>query len=262
MAAVDGLDEDVADLADRPVAEDRLGHLRQHRRISRQIRRGVGDVGEIGDTGQQEPENAGHGDEHPTRVEALRLSEKVDRVGDRLDPGQRRTAVGERAQQHQDRRAHHQPVALMHRHRSGQLRGVVDRQSADYHADDTDHDHQADHDDEEVGRQRELASGFTQAAQVRVADEEHHADRDRQAVGTQHRDRRHHRNRPGRGLHRHGDHVVDQQCRGGDLRHPRPEILPRDDVGPARAGVSHHDLRVRRGHQHQDQQDDTGDGKQ
>ena len=92
---------------------------------SASIGRGVGDVGEVGDAGQQEPENAGHGGEHPTRVEALRFPEDVDGIGDRLDSGQRRTAVGERTQQHQDRRAHHQAVALMDRHRSGDVRGIV-----------------------------------------------------------------------------------------------------------------------------------------
>jgi len=121
------LDEDVEDIADQPIAEDRAGNLRQHRRISRFIRRCVGDKREKCDTGQQEPEYAGHNGEHPAGVAALRLTKDVDRIGDRLDARQRRTAVGESAQQHQDRRAHHQAIALMNRHHSGDVLGIVGR---------------------------------------------------------------------------------------------------------------------------------------
>ena len=49
------LDKDVENVADHAVTEDRAGNLRQHRRIFGDKRGGVGDVGQIGDTGQQEP---------------------------------------------------------------------------------------------------------------------------------------------------------------------------------------------------------------
>jgi hypothetical protein len=56
-------------------------------------------------------------------------------------------------------------------------------------------------------------------------------------------------------LNRDGDDVIDQQRRGRDLRHPWPEIFPRHDVGTAGAGVGHHDLAIRRGHQSKNHQD-------
>ena len=119
------LQKQVRDLPDHPVAEDRPANLGQHRRIFGDKRSGVGGMHQVDDTNQQEPEDTGHSGEHPTRVGALRLTKDIDRVGDRLDPGQRGAAVGECAQQYKNRGAHNQPVALMDRHRPGNVRRIV-----------------------------------------------------------------------------------------------------------------------------------------
>jgi hypothetical protein len=47
-----------------------------------------------------------------------------------------------------------------------------------------------------------------------------------------------------RDLHRDRDRVVDEQRDRRDLRHPRPEVLARHHVGPARPGVDGDDLSV------------------
>ena len=109
------LQQKVQDVADHSVAEDRPADLGEHRRISGRKRNGMSGVAEPGHTGQQQPKNRSHHGQHPARVRAFRLTKQVDRVGDRLDPGQRRAAVGESPQYHQDCRAHHQAVTLMHR---------------------------------------------------------------------------------------------------------------------------------------------------
>lgn len=88
-----GLDQDVEHVTDHAVAVDGTTDLRQDRWIFGQIRGGVGDVGQVGDPGEQEAQYAGHRREHPTGVAALGLSEVVDRVGDGLDAGQRRTPL-------------------------------------------------------------------------------------------------------------------------------------------------------------------------
>ena len=113
-----GLQQEVHDVADQPATENRAADLGEHRRISGRKRHGMSSEAEPGHTGQQQPQNRSHQGQHPARVRAFRLPKQVDRVGNRLHPGQRRTAVGERPQDHQDRRAHHQAVALLDRHRA------------------------------------------------------------------------------------------------------------------------------------------------
>ena len=228
------LQQEVQDVADDSVAEDRPADLGEHRRISGRKRNGMSGVAEPGHTGQQQPKNRSHHGQHPARVRAFRLTKQVDRVGDRLDPGQRRAAVGESPQYHQDCRAHHQAIALMHRDRPVKVGGVVRRQTPKHLTYDPDHDHQREHADKPVRWHRECPARLPQSTQVEITENEHRTDRDFQAVGAQHRYRRRHRHGAGRTLDRHGDHVVDQQRCGRDLRYPRPEILPGHDVRTAR----------------------------
>ena len=62
-------------------------------------------------------------------------------------------------------------------------------------------------------------------------------------------------------LDRHGDHVVDEQGHGGDLGHPRTEVLPGHDVRAAGPGVDGDDLAVGQHHQRHHEQDDAGQGQ-
>ena len=115
------------DVSEGPTAEDRPGDLGQHRRVSGDVWSRVGDVGQPNDAEQQEPEQTRHHGQRLAGVGALRLAEDIDRVGDRLDPGQRCATVRERAQKHQDRGAHDDAVALMNRHSPGDVLRIVFR---------------------------------------------------------------------------------------------------------------------------------------
>jgi hypothetical protein len=84
-------------LSGEPVPEDELGLLREHGRVAGQMRGRVGPVGQPGDAGDQDAEDRALGHEHLAGVPAFRRPECADGVGDRLDAGQRRAAVGERA---------------------------------------------------------------------------------------------------------------------------------------------------------------------
>ena len=219
-------------------------------------------VAEPGHTGQQQPENCSHQGQYPARVRSFRFTKQVDRVGNRLHPGQRRTAVGERPQDHQDRRPHHQAVALLDRHDAVHVLRVVCRQIPQHFTSYADHDHQREHADKPVRRHRERPARLPQSAQVRVTEDEHRTDRDFQAVGAQHRYRRGHGHGARRALDRHGDHVVDQQRCRCDLGYAGAEVLPGHDVGAPGPGVGHHNLPIRRGDQQQNQQDHADQRKQ
>jgi hypothetical protein len=177
----------------------------------------------------------------------------------RLDTRQRRAAVRERAQQHENAGAHHKAVAVLHRHRTDDVLRIVDRESPEDLADNPRHDRQRQHDGEEVRRHRERPSGLAQPAKVHIAHHEHHGDGDLGAVGAERPYRRHNGHGARRDLHRDGNHVVDEQRGGGYLCHPGAEVLPGHHIGAAGTGVGHHHLPVGRGDQNQDEQDHTGD---
>ncbi len=63
-------------------------------------------------------------------------------------------------------------------------------------------------------------------------------------------------------LHGDRDDVVDEQGDRRDLRDARPEVLARDDVRAARAGVDGDDVAVGEREQEEDQQDRAGDRQQ
>jgi hypothetical protein len=115
------------DVAEGTATEDRSGDLGQHRRVSGGVWGRVSDVGQPNDAEQQEPEQACHHGQRLAGVRALRLAEDIDRVGDRLDAGQRCATVGERAQKYQDRGAHDDAVALVNLHGPGDVLRIVFR---------------------------------------------------------------------------------------------------------------------------------------
>ena len=248
----------------RPVlAEDQPGLLREDRRHPALVRRGVRHVGQPGDSGHQRAEDHALDHQHLAGVEALGRPERADRVGHRLDAGQRGTAVGERPEQHEDHGDRDQAfVAGSTRVHAG--RGVIERQRAERLADQARDDHENNDAGEQVGRHRERPPGLPDAPQVPVAHQDHDDDRDRgqlvrpDVLVNAGRQRRCDRGRARRDLHRDGDHVVDKQCHRGDLGHLGAEVFPRDHVGAAGPGVDRDHLAVRQHHQSHHEQDDAG----
>ena len=106
------------------------------------------------------------------------------------------------------------------------------------------HDHQQRRADEQVRRDGEDVPRLAQAAQVADAhhddEEDAHDDAPRQQL-------RHGRGDlldRGRGRHRHGQDVVDEQRRARDERRQPPEVLLRHRVGAAAIGIGVADLAV------------------
>ena len=248
---------------DERAPEDELGLLRQHGGVAGGARRRVGPVGQPGDAGDQDAEDHALGHEHAAGVDALRPPERADGVGDRLDAGQRRAAVGERPEQDED----HGPADQAVRTRAERIGAVqrvrvVRRQVPHQVADQPDDDHQDDRTCEQVGRYREGPAGLLEAAQVPEAHEQHHADGDLDLVRADRGEGGGDRGRARRGLHRHGHHVVDEQRDRAHLGDPRAEVLPRHHVRAARPDVDHDDLAVGQQHQHHDEQDDQRHGQE
>ncbi len=236
--------------------------LGQHGRVAALVRRGVGGVRQPGDARHQDAQDRALGHEHLAGVPALRWPERADGVRDRLDAGQRRAAVGERAQQDEDHgpadqalRARAEVVRTVQRGRIGH--GKV----ASHLADQPHDDHQDDHAREQVGRHREGPARLLEAPQVSEAHEHDHAEADLQLVGADRREGGGHRGRARRDLYRHGHHVVDEQRHRAHLGDARAEVLPCHHVGAARPDVDHDDLAVGEQHEHHDEQDDQRHGQ-
>ena len=223
----------------------------------------MGDVREPGDPGDQERDDrALHGQDLPG-VTAFRRVQRADRVGDGLDPGQRRPAVGEGPRHDVDGAERDQPRVRPDADRARP--GVHVVQAAGQFPGHADDDHRDHRDGEQVGRQGEDPARLADAAQVAQAHEQdgQHRD-DQQDLGAddrdpgQRRERGHDRGAARGGLHRDRDHVVDQQRDRGDLGHPRPEVLPRHHVRSARPGVHRHHLAVGQHDQQHAEQDQQG----
>ena len=219
------------------------------------------DVRQPGDARHQGAEDRTLGHEHLARVPALRWPERADGVRDRLDAGQRRAAVGERAEQGEDHDAGDQPGrAGPETVGAGRVRGRL-RQVSQHFADQPDDDHQDDRAREQVGRHGEGPARLLDPAQVSHAHEQDHADADLELVGADPREGRGHRGCPRRDLDRHGHHVVDKQRDRAHLGDARPEVLPCHHVRSAGPDVDHDDLAVGEQHEHHDEQDDQGHGQ-
>ncbi len=147
-------------------------------------------------------------------------------------PGQRAAPGGEGAQDHDQadsgRRAGRERVGDMCR-----------RPAAGDAAHDAHHHHDQHRGHEAVGREGEEEAGLPHAAQVHQGEKHEHQQADRHLVRLQ----RGHGRRQGQharhDAHRHGEHVVNQQRRGGHEAGVRAQVLAGHDVGPAavRVGV-------------------------
>ena len=166
------------EVAGRAGAEDGLGLLGHHRRRPDGVGDGVRPPGQQRDAEHQEGQRRAHGDERLAGVAGLGLAEAAHPVGDGLEPRERRPAVGEGAQQEDEGQPHQPAVAgrpdlpaveLV----GGRQRDVVQR--AERLLDEAEDDDGRQREDEEVGRDGEVAPGLADAAQVAVEQEEHHA---------------------------------------------------------------------------------------
>ena len=247
-----------------PVApEHRVRFLGQDGRVAGLVRDGVGDVRHPGDARDKEGDNRALGDQDLPGVAALWRAERADRVGDRLDPGQRRSPVGKGLGQHVDQAEAEEGLGAVPDREGGAGERADVRQPGAQLADQADDDRQPDRAGEEVGRHREDPARLADAAQVAIAHEQHDQHRDHaQDVRADHRDtgelreRGNDSRRARRHLDRDRDHVVDQQRHGADLGDPRPEVLPGHDVGTTGPDVDHDDLAVGEHHEDHHEQDD------
>ena len=206
-----------------------------------------------GDAQHQGTQDDRHPDQRGAGVAAARLFEGRNTVGDRLDAGEGGGAAGERAQDQEDRQRL-RAVQRLHGRRVGHhaQRPQCKARQADYNRD-------VHHHDEEVGRDGEDRPGFLDAAQIDEHDEHHQRDGDpdplrieRRKRGSDLRDTRRDRD---------GDRqdVIGEQRRAGRLCGQLAQVIARDDVGAAAAGIRVDRLLVRQG---QDgEQDDDPDGQ-
>jgi hypothetical protein len=150
------------------------------------------------------------------------------------------------------------PVPVLPRHRE-----AIGPQITEHLAGQPDDDDQDHHGGEQIGGHREGLARLADAAQVAVAHDQDDADRDdgqhvRVAELRDSGDGRGHRRGARGDLHRHRDHVVDEQGNGGDLGHPGAEVVPGHHVGAAGPGVDGDHLAVGQHDQGHHEQHDAG----
>ncbi len=188
--------------------------------------------------------------------------EDAHAVGDGLQPGERGPAVGEGLEHDIEATDRQQRAAATHG--EGSLGGerVVHRQVAGQLVIDPHDEDQGHRSDEEIRRERERPPRLPQPAKVAIGEHGDDGDRDLQRIVAEVGQRGGQRIGARRRLHRHGDDVVEHERDRRDLCHDGPEVLPGDDIGPARAGVDHDDLAI--GHRHDDEhrEDDRGQRQQ
>ena len=187
----------------------------------------------------------------------LRLSEDADAVGDGLGPGHGRPAVGEGPGEIEERHAQQQPGPLVaERHLTLGDRDMAEGAAGGLRQ--PGEDQQRHIADEEVGGDSEDPSGFFQAAQVAVGDQDHKS----HGQGDRHRAERGDRRDDGVGAGRHRDShcdgVADQQGGAGNLGDVRPEVVPAHHVRAAGLRVGLDDIPVADRHHGQYGQDEQG----
>ena len=222
-----------------PVAVDPARDLRDDR-LTRELDVGDPEVdGQERDADEQDRQQGRHVAERGRGILRLRRLERRHARRDGLGAGQGDGARGERPQQQDE---------------GERLEGVLDLADdlflvADALAEDDDperphgdHDQRRDH--EQVGRDREDVAGLAQAAQVADRDEADRTDPDDDPPVEQARERRRDLLHGGRGRHRDGQHVVDEQGRGRDERDGAPDVPAGDRVRAATGRVGDADLAV------------------
>ena len=222
-----GLEQVEEDLSERVGPEDVVGLLGDDRRSALGVGHGVGEMGDERHTENEHAEDRAHHDEDPPGVDALGRAEGAHGVGHGLEARQRGAAVRERPQEDEDRGAHQEARSRVpDRNRTGDVDRVgveVAKRSPDQPGD----DHEADHRHEEVGRDGEDLACLPEAAQVGIGHEDDDGDADLHGEVPERGEGRGQRVCPGGHLHGHGQDVIDDQRRRGDLGDVRAEVLPR-----------------------------------
>ena len=137
----------------------------------------MGPAGQQRDAEHEEGQRRAHGDERLAGVLGLGPPEAAHPVGDGLEPGQRRAAVGEGPQQEDEGQPHQPALARRADLAAVDLAGRRQRdvvQRAERLLDEADDDDARQGEDEEVGGDGEVAPGLADAAQVAVEQEQHH----------------------------------------------------------------------------------------
>ena len=223
-------------------AEDVLGHEGDAGRVvfaavRLEVRRQHRDAEEAG------AEDGPHDRQRQRGVAALGLAERLHAVGHRLDTRQCDGARRERPQEHEQRQRL-RPVGEVLRF-LGQLAEGDLAEVAEEHAEQADDDEHGEHEDVEVRRRGEHATGLAHAAQVGDGDhaDDHQTERDAQRLVEV--ERRLHRQHAAGDGHGDGQDVVGEQRRAGHQRRRLAEVGLGHDVGAAARRVGVDRLAVR-----------------
>ena len=174
-------DEVVQGVTEEAGAEDLPDHLGDHGGRTELVRHGVGPAGQQCHPEDPEGQDRAHDHQGLAGVDRFGTPETGDAVGDGFEARERRTAVGEGAQQHYEGHPHKEtvarhaqvtPVDLM---RGGKWDVV---QEAQAFFDQPDDDDRGQREDEEVGGDGEEPPGLADAPEVPVQEDQHHSDRD------------------------------------------------------------------------------------
>ena len=224
----------VHEAAERAGPEDRAADLGDHR--VRRARHRVHAHREVRDAEEHRNRERPEDGERLGGVLSLRVPKGVDPVRDRLDPGQRRGARGERAQQDEDA---DRPRTDGQRVRNDRAMDV-----SRHHLDETDSDEDEDRGHKRVRRERKQEPRLPHAAKVREHDHDEAGQRERDLVRAE-------RGReggdgvdPGRDRDRDREDVVGQERGRRDKAGRGAEVLPRNDVRAAARLVHAHGLAV------------------
>ncbi len=235
--------------AERPVPEDRGGHLRDDRTLrpgcTDEIRRvlryvDIRDHRQDGDATEHGDRDQSHRQQRPRRVAALGWAERRYPVTDRLHTGKCGTAGGERPQRQEDGGKAAEGGLGVHLI----IRALGPGRVPERGLQQPDRDHHHDADDEAVRRERERRARLPDTAQIdyRQDDDQHHGNE--HLVAGQAGQGRREVGDPGGNRHRDREDVVDEQRARGREADPRPQVRHRDLVSAAPGGVGAHVLAV------------------
>ena len=204
------------------------------------------------DARQEQDQNRDDGAERPLRENRPGFAKQGNAVRDRLHARHRRAAVRECPQQNPEARrlGGHADGGGRDDRRWVPVAGDAPRKTQDHDVAQRHH--------EQVSREHERGSGFTNAAQIDQCHDGQDGQAQGQRVGQQRGNGRDQGAHAGRNADGNVQNVVERQRRPRQQRESRAQILFRHRVGAAPAGVSGDGLPIRH-EDHQQNRDDHGD---